>query len=140
VGRNRGTYIVRLKEGESIDLDPAYLGDAWRTDSSSTRAPHVTMKGTQLMVQPGASSIKVDGIPVSGDEVPVPVGTMLQLGEFTQLRVDAVIRSTLEVKSAFGNVARTHTDVVVQAKADASKAAALLTRDAQPFALRGEAR
>jgi hypothetical protein len=140
VGRNRGGYIVRLKEGESVDLDPAYLGDAWRTDSSSDRPPHVTMKGTQLLVRPGASSIKVDGIPVSGDEVPVPVGTTLQLGEFTQLRVDAVVRSTLEVKSAFGNVGRTHTDLVVQAKVDPAKAAALRTPDAHTFAQRGEAR
>jgi hypothetical protein len=150
MGRNRGPYVLRLEDGDSVDLDPSYLGDAWRTNAESTKPPRVTMRGTQLLVQPGASSIKVDGIPASGDEIPVPVGTTLSLGEFTQLRVDALVRSTLEVKSAFGNVARTHLDIAVHVKATAAKAAALqrprgktaaLPRPAaHTFAQRGEAR
>jgi NADH-quinone oxidoreductase subunit L len=150
MGRNRGPYVVRLEEGDSVDLDPSYLGDAWRTNADSTKTPRVTMRGTQLLVHPGASSIKVDGIPASGDEIPVPVGTVLSLGEFTQLRIDALVRSTLEVKSAFGNVARTHLDIAVHVKATGAKAAALhrpraktaarARPAAQTFAQRGEAR
>jgi NADH-quinone oxidoreductase subunit L len=139
LGRNRGAYIVRLTEGESADLDPSYLGDAWRTDPSSTQAPHVTLRGTTLLVRPGAASLRVDGIPAAGDEIPVPVGTTMQLGEYTQLRLDAVVRSTLEVKSAFGNVARTRKELVVQAKASKAPAASL-SHSSQTFAERGEAR
>jgi NADH-quinone oxidoreductase subunit L len=140
LGRNRGGYILRLKEGESTDLDPSYLGDAWRTDPSSTQPPHVTVHGTTLLVRPGASSLRIDGVPAAGDEVPVPVGSTMQLGEYTQLRLDAVVRSTLEVKSAFGNVARTKKELVVQAKATKAAAALAIPHSSQTFALRGEAR
>ena len=52
-----------------------------------------------------------DGIPASGEEIPVPVGSTLQLGAFTKLRIDAVAhnpRSRLgelgepQARAAFG--------------------------------------
>ena len=140
-GRNRGPYAVRLEEGDSVDLDPSFLGDTWRLRTDSTKPPRVTMRGTGLVVDPGATTIRVDGVPASGDAVPVPVGTTISFGDFTQLRVDALVRSTLEVKNAFGNVARTHKDIAVYAKAEPGKAARAVRRPAdQTFAQRVEAR
>ena len=123
IGRNRGSYKVRLGEGESADLDPSYLGDGWQTDPESREPPHVLVRGTELLVRPGASSLKVDGVPAQGAEIPVPVGASIQLGSTSELRVDPVVRSTLEVRNAFGSVASTETELAVQARAKREKTA-----------------
>jgi len=137
-GRHRGHYEVRLSEGEEADLSTRDLGDGWRTNLDTDAPPHVTLRGSTVLVRPGASTLTVNGIPASGDEIPVPVGSTIQLGAFSRLRIDAVVRPTLEVRSAFGNVGRTRSELVVQTSP--VQAAASVTHESPTFAARGEAR
>jgi NADH-quinone oxidoreductase subunit L len=116
-GRYRGRYTVRLEEGEQAELDPKYLGDGWRTNPHSTTPPHVALRKGQLLLRPGASTVEVEGTPTSGEEIPLPLGAVFKLGEYTKLRVDTVVASTLEVKNVFGNVSRKRVEVVVTTRA-----------------------
>jgi NADH-quinone oxidoreductase subunit L len=125
VGRYRGKYTVRLHEGEQADLDPRYLGDGWRVNPHSITPPHLSLHKGQLLLRPGASAAEVEGTPVQGEEIPLPLGATFKLGEYAKLRVDTVVASTLEVKNAFGNVSRTRVEVVVTTRAKEEKTAAL---------------
>jgi NADH-quinone oxidoreductase subunit L len=140
VGRNRGKYSERLADGEQVLFNPRDLGDGWRTDAESTTPPLVMLRGKQLLVHPNASSLRVNGVPAQGKEVPVPVGAVIQFGEYTKMRVDAVVEATLEVRNVFGNVASTHERLVVQPRAAAAKAAARATDTGGTLAQRTESR
>jgi NADH-quinone oxidoreductase subunit L len=123
-GKNRGKYSERLAAGEQRLLDPRDLGDGWRTDPESVTPPLVMLRDKQVLVHPNASSLRINGVPAQGKEVPVPVGATIQFGEYTKMRVDAVVEATLEVRNVFGNVARTRERLVVQPRVSAAKTAA----------------
>jgi NADH-quinone oxidoreductase subunit L len=114
-GRHKGSYSVRLREGQEADLSPSHLGDGWRTNFDSTTPPQVALRDKQLLVRPGASSIRVNGTPTDGTEIPVPAGATITFGEFSEMRVDLIVKSTLEVRNAFGNVARDTSEFSVEA-------------------------
>jgi NADH-quinone oxidoreductase subunit L len=122
-GRHHGKYTVRLRDGQHADLSARDLGDGWRVDPESSTPPHVYLRGKELLVRANASSLRVDGIPAQGREVPVPVGATIQFGAYAKMRVDALVRATLEVRSAFGNVASTSDELVVQTRAAPKTAA-----------------
>jgi hypothetical protein len=123
-GKNRGKYTERVEEGEQVLLSARDLGEGWRTDPASSTPPLLRLRGKQLLVYPNASSLRVNGLPAQGKEIPVPVGAVIQFGEYTKMRVDAVVQPTLEVRSVFGNVGRTSEQLVVQVSAGPAKTAA----------------
>jgi hypothetical protein len=137
-GRHRGRYSVRLSEGEREELDPTRLGDGWRTKPESRKPPSVRFADGKLYVRPGASDLRVNGIATSDGETEVEPGSILQFGPYTKMRVDAVVRSTLAVRSVFGNVAKTSTDVVIQLSAGQRHADAASPSPRETFAQRGE--
>jgi NADH-quinone oxidoreductase subunit L len=112
-GRHRGQYSLRLSEGEFEPLSTSHLGDGWHRDSESRTPPMVRYSGGKLFVRPGASDLRVNNVAASGDEVEVLPGSFLQFGPYARMRVDGVVESTLEVRSAFGNVAETRESVVI---------------------------
>jgi hypothetical protein len=59
--------------------------------------------------------VRVNGIPADGTEIPVPAGATITFGEFSEMRVDLIVKSTLEVRNAFGNVARDTSEFSVEA-------------------------
>jgi NADH-quinone oxidoreductase subunit L len=122
-GKNRGKYSERVEEGEQVLLSARDLGEGWRTDPQSSTPPLLRLRGKQLLVYPNASSLRVNGLPAQGKEIPVPVGAVIQFGEYTKMRVDAVVQPTLEVRSVFGNVGRTSEQLVVQVSAGPAKTA-----------------
>jgi NADH-quinone oxidoreductase subunit L len=138
-GRYKGAYTVRLEPGEQADLNPRYLGDGWQVDPESTTPPRVLMRDKQLLVRPGASKLRVNGTAVDGDEIPVAAGVTLQFGEFAKMRVDALVESTLEVRSVFGNVQRERTEVVIQPRRDEKSAARKVKGAGHTLATKGAA-
>jgi hypothetical protein len=138
-GRYKGAYKVRLSPGEQADLNPRYLGDGWRINPHESTPPHVMLRGNELLVRAGASELRVNGVAMQGDEVPVPYGSVLQFGEHAKMRVDAVVESTLEVRSVFGNVQRTRTDVVIQSRAGEKTAARAIKGAGHTLATKGAA-
>ena len=138
-GRYKGAYTLRLAPGEQADINTRYLGDGWQMSPHSTTPPHVMLRENQLLVRPGASALRVNGIAAQGDEIPVPAGAVLQFGEYAKMRVDAVVESTLEVRSVFGNVARTRTDIVIQPRAGEKTAARELKGAGHTLATKGAA-
>jgi hypothetical protein len=125
-GRNNGKVSVRLREGEQVDLAPRDLGDGWVRDpeTRSPVPPHVQLRGKELLIRPNDAALAVNGIPASGEEVPVPIGATLAFGPYAKVRVDAVVKPTLAVRSVFGHVAQTSDELVVQTQAAPAKAAA----------------
>jgi NADH-quinone oxidoreductase subunit L len=105
-GRHKGSYSVRLRDGQEAELSTRHLGDGWRTNFDSTEVPQVALRDKQLLVRPGASSVRINGTPADGTEIPVPAGAIITFGEFSEMRVDVIVKSTLEVRNAFGNTAR----------------------------------
>jgi hypothetical protein len=119
------------------DLNPRYLGDGWQVNPHSSAAPRVRYEHGKLMMNPGASSLRIGNTTVDGSDVEVPPGSIVRLGQYTKLRVDAVVKSTLEVKSVFGIVARTREKVVVTPPLEEGTAARELPKRTT-FALRGD--
>lgn len=137
-GRHRGRYTVRLEEGEQRTLDGSRLGDGWRTNPDSRTPPSVRFADGKVYVRPGASELRVNGVATSGDVTEVEPGSVIQFGLYTKMRVDAVVRSTLAVRSVFGNVAKTSTDVVIQFSGGQRRADAASSSPRETFAQRGE--
>jgi NADH-quinone oxidoreductase subunit L len=135
-GRNRGSYVLHLTEGESAEFNPRNLGDGWQVKSGSSAPPSARFVDGKLFVRAGASSLWAGGSEVKADEVEVPVGTTIQLGPYAKLRVDGVVESTLEVRNIFGNTMTTHEEVVISPKAgttaarDTKNSGALAQREA----------
>jgi NADH-quinone oxidoreductase subunit L len=117
-GRHKGSYSVRLRDGQEANLSTRHLGDGWRTNPESTTPPQVALRDKQLLVRPGASSIRVNGTPADGSEIPVPPGAIIAFGQFAEMRADVIVKSTLEVRNAFGNVARTSKEFSVEASGE----------------------
>jgi hypothetical protein len=119
-GRHKGSYSISLHDGQEADLSPRHLGDGWRTDPESTTAPQIALRDKQLLVRPGASSIRINGTPADGTEIPVPAGAVITFGQFTEMRVDVLVKSTLEVRNAFGNISRDTSEFSVEANPERS--------------------
>jgi hypothetical protein len=138
-GRFSGKYKVRIDEvSGAVDLSTRHLGDGWRTQPHGHTPPSVRYEEGKVFVRPGASSVKVNGTSAEGSEIPVLPGSTVQFGDFAKVRVDAVVRSTLAVRNAFGNLDKTRVDVVVQPKAPAH-AARKADKNSSVMALRSEA-
>jgi NADH-quinone oxidoreductase subunit L len=143
----RGIYVLRLKDGEGSALEPRFLGGRWRVDPHDATPPHVRFENGNLMIRPGGSKVRIDNTAVAGDDIAVPPGSTVQIGnpddggEYTSFRVDGVVTSTLFVKSVFGNTQKLTTDVVIQPVRGArAAAAASVDRNNAHFAQREEAR
>jgi NADH-quinone oxidoreductase subunit L len=121
-GRNRGNYVLRLSEGESADLSTRDLGEGWKVKGDSSQPPSARFADGKLIMRPGASSLAIQGSDVNADEVEVPIGSTLQLGPYAKLRVDGVVKSTLEVRNIFGNTMATHETVIIAPRAATSAA------------------
>ncbi|MET0339820.1 MAG: NADH-quinone oxidoreductase subunit L [Polyangiales bacterium] len=115
-GRNRGSYSVRVSEGEVAELNPRYLGDSWKAKPESATPPSVRVADGKVYVRPGAGALSIDGKPVTGHEAEIAPGQAFNVGPYAKLRVDTVVRSTLAVRNVFGNLSRTREDVVIQPK------------------------
>jgi hypothetical protein len=114
-GRITGKYAFRVGPTDgAVEVSTRRLGDGWRTHADSKTAPAVRFEGGTVFVRPGASTIRVNGRPADGAEIPVSPGSVVQFGEYAKMRVDAVVRSTLAVRNVFGNVGQAQRDVVVQ--------------------------
>ena len=115
------------REGEEADLSTRHLGDGWRSNLESDAPPHVVLRGTaSVLVRPGASTLTVNGMPASGDEIPVPVGSThpaRRLRQAAYRRGRPAARSRCAAPSATSR--STHSELVVQTRAE--QAAASLT-------------
>jgi NADH-quinone oxidoreductase subunit L len=136
-GRNRGPYSMRLREGDDDEFSVRHLGDGWRVKEDSAAPPTARFHEGKLFIQPGASSLRVNGQASEAREVEVTPGSTVQLGPYAKLRVDAVVRSTLAVRNVFGNVAQTREDIVIQPKAQTAVQTA--RAPGQPATLRSRA-
>ncbi|HEY6879498.1 MAG TPA: NADH-quinone oxidoreductase subunit L [Polyangiales bacterium] len=123
-GRNRGSYSLHVCQGESAEFNTRNLGDGWKVDASSSVPPSARLADGKLFIRRGASSLTINGSEVKADEVEVPPGTTLLLGPFAKLRVDAVVKTTLEVRNIFGNTVETHEHIVISPKASSAASAA----------------
>jgi hypothetical protein len=117
-GRHKGSYSVRLHNGQEAELSTRHLGDGWRQNPDSNEPPQVALRDKQVLVRPGASSVRINGTPSEGTEIPVPPGAIITFGEFSEMRVDLIVKSTLEVRNAFGNVARDSSEFSVEANSE----------------------
>ncbi|MFT3923094.1 MAG: NADH-quinone oxidoreductase subunit L [Myxococcales bacterium] len=153
-GRHRGPYSLRLDDAATHGVGPrlspitpdeelwtpistSHLGDGWRTNPHSHTPPSVRFSRGKLFVRPGASDLRVNNVAAPGDEVEVEPGSTLRFGEYAKVRVDAVVQSTLAVRSVFGNVATTSEQVVIEVRPGRRAARAVESSD-EKFAQRGE--
>jgi hypothetical protein len=129
---------LRVLEGQTAELDGSRLGAGWRGDEpTSLTPPLVRLQDGKLFIRPGSGALKLGSQQVAQDEVEVPLGSQLAFGEFTKMRVDAVVETTLAVRSVFGNVAQTSSTIVVQ-MSDSGQAS--LAPKGPTYAQRGEVR
>jgi NADH-quinone oxidoreductase subunit L len=142
----RGPFAVRLKPGQGVTLDVRDLGGRWRTNPDVATPPSIRYENGNLMIRPGGTTVRVDRVLVSGDDIAVTPGSIVELGgpddggEYTSFQVNGVVTSTLLVKSAFGNTQTLRTDVVFLPLKGGQRAA--LNTDGTPtrFAQHKEAR
>jgi NADH-quinone oxidoreductase subunit L len=123
-GRNRGAYTMKLGQNDSADFNTRNLGDGWRVNQESATPPSARFADGKLYVRRGASSLTINGSEVKADEAEVPAGTTFMLGQYAKLRVDAVVKTTLEVRNVFGNTMDTHERIVISPKAPSAITAA----------------
>jgi NADH-quinone oxidoreductase subunit L len=135
-GRHRGRYNLRLGEGDLEPISTSHLGDGWRTNPHYRTPPSVRMSEGKVFIRPGASDLKVNGVAAPGNEVEVEPGSLLQFGEYAKIRIDSVVKSTLAVRNAFGNVGETSEHIVVELKPGAHAARAV-DSSSTAFARRG---
>jgi len=105
----RRTQEYRLHRGQAVVLDVGLLGDAWSTQRAPL-PPALKLTPEGLTLRPNGAQLR--GVVATGPEVKLNLGDELMLGE-ARVQVGAWIKSTVEVKNAFGNVKRKATDVVL---------------------------
>jgi hypothetical protein len=115
-GRNRGNYSLRVRDGQTAELNTRFLGDSWKAKPDSSAPPSVRVAEGKVYVRPGAGALSIEGRPVSELETEIAPGASFQVGPYAKLRVDTVIETTLAVRNVFGNVARTRQEIVIQPK------------------------
>jgi NADH-quinone oxidoreductase subunit L len=135
-----GKYHVRLGEGDGATLSTRHLGAGWQANPHSSQAPRVSFREGKLFIRPGASALQINGTAVEGDEIPVAPGAVLQFGQYAKMRVDAVVETTLSVRSVFGNVANTRKELVIQPRAGQARAAREVEAGAGRLAQHGVSR
>lgn len=118
-------YTLELSPGDTPrSLNPRFLGPGWQTNPEDSRPPSVKFDGEKLLVYPNGSTIRVNGQAVDGNEIPVAAGSSFEVGQFARLRVDALVRGTVEVRSVFGHVRSESVDVQITPKAGSATASA----------------
>lgn len=102
----------------AVVLDPEVLGPDWQVSGDAALPPAVRVEGNEVVIRPNSAAVYARGKLVSEKEVRLPAGSRLRIGQ-VPMRIAPVVQATLEVRNAFGNVARETVDVTIDVAAPA---------------------